>query len=116
MQSNILDMFDEYKIVVYIPKDKEEEIINKLLESNLNEIDEYRNCISWSDVTSSWTPTEKANPYLGEDGMRSIEHEVRIEFLCKKNDLKKNIDFINSVHPYEKAEIDIIPIINIGQL
>lgn len=116
MQDKLFNMFDEYKIVVFIPKEKEKEIVEKLLAFDLNEIGEYRNCMSWSDVTSTWTPTERANPYLGQNGVRSIEREVRIEFLCKRSDLKKNVEYIKSIHPYETAEIDIVPIINADQL
>lgn len=109
--NKLLKMFDCFKVVVYVPKDHANTIIESLQNVSINRIGEYDNCMSWTDVHSSWTPTEKAKPFIGTSGQRSVEEEVRIEFSCRRDKLSEVVNYINSIHPYERAEIDIIPII-----
>ncbi|WP_024865591.1 divalent cation tolerance protein CutA [Butyrivibrio sp. FCS014] len=110
MDNNLFEMFENYKIVVYIPKSDSNQIIERLLDQNLNKIGNYYNCVSWSNVRSTWMPIGEANPYIGEKNKRSFEDEVRLELVCKREDVKRIVEQIKKIHPYDEAEIDIIPI------
>ena len=116
MNKEVLELFNEYKIVVYIAKDYSEKLISNMQSICFNRIGEYINCMSWVDVNSMWTPTEKAHPLIGECGSSSKEKEVRLELECKREDLATVVNYINDIHPYEKAEIDVFPILNIDSL
>lgn len=110
MNNDLFQMFEDYKIVVYIPQNDSDQIIEKLLKLDLNNVGNYTNCVSWTGVKSTWMPIGEANPYIGEKNRRSFEDEVRLEFVCKRANVKRIISHIKKIHPYEKAEIDIIPI------
>ncbi|MCH3964371.1 MAG: cytochrome C biogenesis protein [Clostridium sp.] len=97
-----------YKIETFIP----EEYVDNLRES-LNEIGalsiggNYDNCMSVSKVTGYWRPLEGASPFEGEVGRISMEEECKVEFCCKSTVVKKAVETIKRVHPYE------VPVINI---
>ncbi len=110
MDNNLFEMFDNYKIVVYIPQVDSDQIIERLLDQNLNRIGNYCNCVSWTNTRSTWMPVGEAKPYIGEKNIRSFEDEVRLELACKREDVKRIVEQIEQIHPYDEVEIDIIPI------
>jgi hypothetical protein len=55
-----------------------------------------------------------AVPFLGKVGVLETLIEERIETICKKSKIKKVIEAIKKVHPYEETVIDILPIYDIG--
>lgn len=109
MNKNILELFDTFKVVVYFPPTAGQDFIDKIEGESLNKIGEYLNCVSWVEVRSTWTPSDKAKPLIGKAGKKSIEPELRLELKCCRNDLGRVVEFIESNHPYETAEIDIYP-------
>lgn len=108
-----LNDFASYKIVVYIPEKDFNEYLSKILKLNINQIGNYKNCISWTNCTSSWTPLDNANPYIGQINQTSIEKEMRLEFKCDTKNIKQLVKLLKDIHPYEEPEIDIIPLISI---
>lgn len=102
-----------FKVVVYVPTSHTKELINALSIYGVNRIGEYTNCISYSQVTSTWTPTENAKPFIGFIGEPSNEQEHRIEFLCQQEKLQEVAKVIRGVHPYEEVEIDAYLILTI---
>lgn len=101
------------KIETFIP----EEYVKDLRKS-LNDIGaltiggNYDNCMAVSKVMSSWRPLYGANPFKGELGEICEAEECKVEFCCKEELLKKTIDTIKQVHPYEVPVINIISTLN----
>ena len=103
----------DYKIEVYLPLDALDSIICAIKNLNIGVIGEYKNCMSWYKVKSSWEASERTNPYLGNKGERYEADEYKLEFRCKENKLKEIIQCIKDIHPYEEVCINIIELINI---
>jgi hypothetical protein len=105
--------FKTVKIETFIPK----EYINKLRDE-LNSIDAltvdgcYDYCMSVSMVKGSWRPLQGANPFNGEIGKICEAEEARVEFSCRMELYKAAVDAIKKVHPYEKAVINVIPLLD----
>lgn len=105
--------FNNFKVETFIP----EEYL-KDLRRNLNDIGaltiggNYDNCMSVSKVIGSWRPLNGANPFEGEVGEICEAEECKVEFCCKKEVLKKVIETIKKVHPYEVPVINTIPILS----
>lgn len=105
--------FSVFKIETFIP----EEYVKELRKS-LNQIGaltiggSYDNCMSVSKVIGSWRPLNGAQPFKGEVGAICEAEECKVEFCCNKEILKKAVDTIKQVHPYEVPVINIIPILN----
>ncbi|MFD3157899.1 cytochrome C biogenesis protein [Haloimpatiens sp. FM7330] len=104
--------FDIFKIETFIP----EEYLKELRKS-LNDIGaltiggNYDNCMSVSKVIGSWRPLAGSNPFEGTVDEISEEEECKVEFCCKREIVKKAVNTIKRVHPYEEPVINIIPII-----
>lgn len=111
INNKILELFDTFKVVVYVPTNYVNTFLEKISERVVNQIGEYKNCISWTRVDSTWTSGENARPFIGTPGETSFEKEYRFEFSCSKENLEDVVKYINKIHPYETPEIDIIPII-----
>ncbi|PRR79884.1 putative GTP cyclohydrolase 1 type 2 [Clostridium liquoris] len=105
--------FSVFKIETFIP----EEYVKELRES-LNHIGaltiggNYDNCMAVSKVAGSWRPLNGSEPFNGEVGKICEAEEYKVEFCCNKEILKKAVDTIKRVHPYEVPVINIIPILN----
>jgi len=100
---------DSYKIVVYIP----EEYSEKMMEA-VNSIIEpfypgYDMCFSICRVTGTWRPLEGSHPFLGKIGTIERAEELRIEFIIRQEDAEKVLRTILDIHPYEEPAIDVIP-------
>lgn len=101
------------KVETFIP---EEYLEN--LRKNLNDIGaltlggNYDNCMSVSKVIGSWRPLEGADPFKGEIGKLCETEECKVEFCCRREVLKKAVDIIKKVHPYEYPVINVLPIIS----
>ena len=100
-----------YKVVTYVPEKCFEEFSSSLLSTTFDTIGKYTNCMSWSSVTSTWTPSEGANPFIGTIGEKSVEKEVRLEIRCTDEEIKNLLSLIRENHPYEEAEIDVFPML-----
>ncbi|MCY6369371.1 cytochrome C biogenesis protein [Clostridium ganghwense] len=105
--------FNIFKIETFIP----EEYVKELRRS-LNDIGaltiggNYDNCMSVYKVIGSWRPLDGADPFEGTIGEICEAEECKVEFCCKKEIVKKAVDTIKKVHPYEESVINIIPILN----
>lgn len=101
-----------YKVVTYISVGEFEPFATRLRSEFVNRLGEYENCVSWSEVTSVWTPLEGARPFIGEAGKESREREMRIEMLCNEEDVASLVRRIKAIHPYEEVGIDIFPVLS----
>ena len=95
------------KIAVYAHLSHLHVIIDTLRSSHINNIGEYSNCLSYYEVESSWTASDKASPYIGEKDSTTIAKEYKIEFLCDIDKFEEIAALIKDVHPYEEPVIEI---------
>ncbi|HKM14203.1 MAG TPA: hypothetical protein VJY42_04770 [Candidatus Methanomethylophilaceae archaeon] len=98
-----------FKIAVYIPEEFVKELMEGVNESMSPIYSGYDMTFSMTEVTGTWRPLEGSNPFIGKENEISIAKEIKVEFAVRKDDLKKVIKKIVSVHPYEEPGIDVIP-------
>ncbi|MDR0334651.1 MAG: hypothetical protein LBH69_02030 [Methanomassiliicoccaceae archaeon] len=96
-----------FKVTVNVP----EEFLERLMDS-INSVMEpvypgYDRTFSYSRVTGTWRPLSGSSPYKGTVGKIEISDEIGLEFVVKRKDLRKVIDTIEKIHPYEEPAIDI---------
>ncbi|MBE5743957.1 MAG: divalent cation tolerance protein CutA [Clostridiales bacterium] len=103
----------EYKIEVFVPVESKDVVLNAIKSLNVGVIGNYYNCISCTNVISSWDSNQYANPFLGEKGQSFQTDEIKIETRCSKEKIHHLIEKIKSVHPYESVCINVIPILSI---
>ncbi len=100
-----------YKIEVFVPVDSKNVVLEAIRALKVGKIGNYYNCITITEVKSTWTANESANPYLGVAGENCEADEVKIETRCKCEELEELVVAIKKAHPYEEVCINVIPLI-----
>lgn len=100
-----------YKICICIPKEYSDKLMDSITEIAGPIYPGYDRVFLTAPVTSTWRTLKGSNPYNGTVGEITTAEEVRIEFAIHSADLKKVIEKIISIHPYEEPGIDILPMI-----
>lgn len=100
------------KIIVTIPIENVEEIRNAICEAGAGIIGNYTYCSMSTKCIGTFKPNDNANPYIGENNKLEFVEEEKLEVVCDVNNVKKVIDKLREVHPYEEPAIDIIPLLD----
>ena len=75
-------------------------------------IGNYTHCSTSFSGTGTFKPNREAKPFIGENEQLKIVQEERLEVVCDVDIVKKILQVIRHVHPYEEPGIDIIPLID----
>ena len=100
------------KLEIYVPKEKLKDMREALNIGGAGKIGNYDNCLSMYEVKGYWRPLQGSDPFEGVVGEICKGSELKIEARCHIDNVKKTIDEIIKVHPYEEPVINIIPLIN----
>lgn len=106
---------DICKLEIFIPETHLKQLQKALQDVDAGHIGNYDSCLSYSEVIGTWRPLENANPYLGKQNEISQEPEIKVEVRVAAKNLRKTIQAIKNVHPYEEPVINIIPLIDIDE-
>lgn len=105
-----------FKIVVFTPTSHADRIRRALAEAGCGHIGKYDFCSFSVKGVGRFRPPKGAKPFLGKIGRNSKVAEERIETICPRGKLRKVLDAIKKIHPYEEPAVDIYPLLNKGQL
>lgn len=100
------------KIIVTIPMENVEEVINAICEAGAGIIGNYTHCSMTTKCIGTFQPDDNANQYIGENNKLEFVEEEKLEVVCDVNNVKKVISKLREVHPYEQPAINIIPLLN----
>lgn len=98
------------KIVVFVPEANADAVRNAMGQAGAGKIGNYTFCTFSSKGVGRFKPEKDANPTFGEVGTLESAQEEKIEAVCKREQLKKIINAIKKVHPYEKFVLDVYPL------
>jgi dinuclear metal center YbgI/SA1388 family protein len=107
---------ENYKLVLYVPVEYEQQILNSIFETNAGEIGSYTCCSFRNKGTGTYRPESSSKPFAGKAGEITHAHEVRIETVVRKSDLDGVIKQVRKIHPYETMAYDIYPLIKNEEL
>lgn len=99
------------KLIVYVPETHAEAVRNVLGNVGAGKIGNYSYCSFSSKGTGRFKPENGANPTIGQIGKLEEVAEEKIEVACYKEQIRKIIEAIKQVHPYEEVAIDIYPML-----
>lgn len=103
-----------YKLIFYVPIEHTEEVCQAIYAAGGGEIGNYSDCSFRSQGTGTFTPSEKANPTLGERGKPHSEAENRVEILIQKKDLPQCLEAMRRSHPYEEVAYEAVLLENLN--
>lgn len=100
------------KIAVFAPATHGDVIRKALADAGAGHIGNYDFCSFSSRGVGRFRGLEGTNPFIGEPGKIEEADEEKIEVICPSDILKKVLDSVRAVHPYEEPAIDIYPLLN----
>jgi len=102
----------QYKIEVYLPKEEIENIISAASKLGACKIGNYDHVASYYQIEGCWRPLEESSPVTGEKNEVNFGSEYKLELRCEETHIRKVINKIREIHPYEEALINIIRLEN----
>ncbi|MCL4427946.1 MAG: Nif3-like dinuclear metal center hexameric protein [Deltaproteobacteria bacterium] len=99
-----------YKLSVFIPKGYVNIVRDILFKYGNPKIGNYENCSFETKGKGSFKPLEGSNPFIGEVRKTTFTDESKLELLIEEKYIKKAIDEMKDVHPYEEPAFDLYPL------
>lgn len=99
------------KLVIYVPLEYEEKILNALFETKAGKIGEYSCCSFRSEGKGTFKPESSAKPFVGQEGEIFHADEIRLETVVLKGDLAGVVEHVRKHHPYERMAYDVCPLV-----
>lgn len=100
------------KIFVTIPIEDVDKVRTAVCSAGAGIIGDYDCCTSSVKSIGTFRPNEKANPYIGTQNKLEFVEEEKLEFICDVERVKRVIEKLREVHPYEEPAIDIYPLLD----
>ncbi|MBC8079464.1 MAG: Nif3-like dinuclear metal center hexameric protein [Gorillibacterium sp.] len=99
-----------YKLVVFVPKDHHQKVLDAILNAGAGSIGNYSHCSFLTEGSGSFLPMEGAKPFIGSPGKLAQVVEMRIETIVSQGIRNKVIQAMLKAHPYEEVAYDLYPI------
>lgn len=96
-----------YKLVVFVPKDHHQRVLDAVLNAGAGWIGNYSHCSFNIEGYGTFVPREGTDPYLGTQGKMEKVEEVRIETIVPQSSRNKVIQAMLKSHPYEEVAYDL---------
>lgn len=103
-----------FKFAIYVPEDSRDTILKTLEEEDAGHIGNYSACSFNTKGIATFRPLEGTNPYIGSINVLEEVNEVKIETVIKEHSLRKTINRVIEVHPYEEVAYDLYELKNEG--
>ncbi len=94
------------KIVVFVPDTHVESVRQSLVELGCGRIGDYSSCSFELEGQGTFRGGENSMPRIGQSGQLERVDEVRLEMVCRQEDLASVARVIEACHPYEEAAWD----------
>jgi dinuclear metal center YbgI/SA1388 family protein len=105
---------DKCKLVIFVPKQNQREVLTSLFASGAGQIGNYDCCSFRSPGVGTFMPRKGAKPFLGKLEELNEVDETRIETIVTQKDLPKILESVKRSHPYETPAYDVYPLITPG--
>ncbi len=90
-------------LVFFVPTAAKNQVLEAVFQAGAGRIGEYSDCAFSSAGLGQFTPSEKANPTLGQQGLPHEEAELRVEVILPSHLSGKVLSALKAAHPYEEV-------------
>ena len=91
------------KLVFFVPVADKDKVLDAVFEAGAGQIGEYKDCSFQVEGMGTYTPSENANPHIGQRGVPQYEKETRIEVILPAFQSSRIISAMKKAHPYEEV-------------
>ncbi len=95
------------KLVVFVPTDHKEKVLDALFAAGVGHIGSYDECSFQVQGQGSFRGGKDTNPFVGNKGERHYEEEVRLEVVLPGYLKSKALKAMLQSHPYEEVAYDL---------
>lgn len=103
---------DLKKLVVYVPRDHSEVVMQAMFDAGAGHIGNYDECSFRSEGAGTFRGGDNTEPYVGNPGERHTEAEDRIEVILPGYRVKAVLNDMIQAHPYEEVAYDLYTLDN----
>jgi dinuclear metal center YbgI/SA1388 family protein len=103
-----------YKLVVFVPGSHEKNVRLAMHAAGAGLIGEYTHCSFRTEGTGTFSPTERARPFVGQVGKLEDVQETRVEVLVPEGVKETVLSAMKKTHPYEEIAYDLYELSNEG--
>lgn len=100
------------KLVTYVPHSHADAVRDALFEAGAGHIGNYSEVSFNANGTGTFKGNEYTNPFVGEQGVRHREEEIRVETIYPAIAESKILMALILAHPYEEVAYDLYPMTN----
>jgi len=93
---------DLKKLTTFVPESYLDQLRDAICDAGAGTIGNYDQCTFQVKGTGTYRPLEGSDPFIGEQGRRSEEEEIRIEVIYPQHAESKIIAAMKEAHPYEE--------------
>ena len=103
------------KLEFFVPTKDKDQVLSAIFKAGAGKIGEYSDCSFQSTGTGTFTPSQNANPAIGEKGKPESLEEVKAEVLVSNHLLGKVLSTLKTSHPYEEVAYYVTSLENENQ-
>lgn len=103
------------KLEFFVPDAGKSKVLDAIFDAGAGKIGEYSDCSFQTSGTGTFTPSEEANPSIGEKGKPEQVDETKVEVLVPNHLLDKVLSVLKQSHPYEEVAYYVSNIENENQ-
>jgi len=101
----------KYKIVVFVPLEKTDELTFAMASAGAGEIGNYSVCSFRMKGVGSFMGNKNSNPKVGTKSKFEMTEEIRLEMICGKKNIDDVVDKIYEIHPYDEPAFEIYEVL-----
>ena len=96
-----------YKLNFYVPGPEKKRVKEALFAVGAGVFANYEHC-AWETLgTGQFKPMSGANPHIGQLNRLERIEEYKVEMICKDELIKKAVEVLKEVHPYEEVAYEV---------
>ena len=111
IENNTMGFEKRYKIVVFVPQEKTDDLIFAMASAGAGEIGNYKLCSFRTIGTGTFMGNENSDPLIGIRGEFEKADEIRLEMICDEQNINHVIEKLYSVHPYDEPAFEIYTVL-----
>ncbi|MFZ9661734.1 MAG: Nif3-like dinuclear metal center hexameric protein, partial [Chitinophagaceae bacterium] len=100
------------QIVTYVPTSHLDKVRDSLFSAGAGQIGNYDEAAFVQEGLGSFRALKGAKPFIGQEGKRHYEKEVRLELIFPTVKQTEIISVLKSVHPYEEVAYNVTALSN----
>ncbi len=100
------------KIAVFVPASHTSKVMKAMADAGAGVIGDYSHCSFQTNGRGTFRGSAHTHPAVGTPGVLEDTEEVRLEMILPRNLIRKVVDAMKGIHPYEEVAFDVYPLMN----